>query len=285
MTIKQALQNNTARLEQKQVDRPDFEAELLLTAVLDKDRAFLLAHPEQKLTPLQIIKYWRLINLKTSNWPTAYLTGHQEFFGLDFLVNRHTLIPRPETELLVESALKLIPSEGPVKIVETGTGSGCIIIAVAKNNPNAETEYQAVEISKEALKMAQKNALRHHLDKKIQFIHDSLLSPIIKQEFSCPLIILANLPYLTPAQVQASPSIQKEPKTALISGIDGLDLYRRMISQLTTIEAPSISMVLEIDPGQTETINKLIRDDWPKAEIEVLKDFRQQDRIIVAKIK
>ncbi len=285
MTIKQALQNNTKRLEQKQVDRPALEAELLLAVVLGKDRVFLLAHPEQRLTPLQIIKYWRLINLKTSNWPTAYLTGHQEFFGLDFLVNRHTLIPRPETELLVESALKLIPSEGPVKVIETGTGSGCIIIAVAKNNRNAETEYQAIERSKEALKIAKKNAERHNLNQKILFQHDDLLSPIIKQGFSCPLIILANLPYLTPAQVKNSPSIQKEPKTALISGIDGLDLYRRMLSQLTTVEAPSISLVLEIDPGQTETITQLIKDDWPRAEIEILKDFRQQDRIIVAKIK
>ncbi|MEI7620384.1 MAG: peptide chain release factor N(5)-glutamine methyltransferase [Candidatus Falkowbacteria bacterium] len=284
MTIKQGLKLGIKKLSQKQIDRPSLEAELLLASVLKKDRVFLLAHNEQELTILQNIRYRYLISKKINNWPTAYLIGHQEFFGLDFIVNKHTLIPRPETEQLVESALNLIPKNGPVEIIETGTGSGCIIISVAKNNPNPETRYRAIEISQEAFKTAKLNAKQNNLDQKIEFINTSLLTPIINQEFSCPIIILANLPYLTPNQFKTSPSIQKEPQSALISGLDGLDLYREMISQTATIKAPSITLILEIDPEQSTVITQLAKDNWPNSEVEILKDFRGDDRIVIIRI-
>ncbi|PJA10095.1 peptide chain release factor N(5)-glutamine methyltransferase [Candidatus Falkowbacteria bacterium CG_4_10_14_0_2_um_filter_41_15] len=283
MTIKQALKKNTAKLSQKHIARPDLEAELLLASVLKRDRVFLLAHSEKRLTVCQRIKYRHLISLKINHWPTAYLTGHQEFFGLDFIVNRRTLIPRPETELLVESALKLIPRNNPTEVIEIGTGSGCIIIAVAKNNPNGKTNYRAIEISRGAIKIAELNAKRHRLNLKIKFINDTLLSPISNEEFSGSLIILANLPYLRPDQFNSSPSIQKEPRNALISGPDGLGLYRKLFDQASTLKAQDITLILEIDPSQAETITQLAKNHWPNAKVEILKDFCGHERIVIIK--
>ena len=283
MTIKQALELNTAKLSQKHIDRPDLEAELLLASVLKRDRIFLLTRDKSNLTIGQRIKYHHLISLKMKNWPTAYLTGHQESFGLDFIVNKHTLIPRPETELLVESAFKLIPPNNTTEVIEVGTGSGCIIIAVAKNNPNEKTNYRAVEISKGAIKVAKKNAQEQQLKTKIKFINGSLLSPVINEEFSTPLIILANLPYLRPDQFESSPSIQKEPRGALVAGIDGLDLYRELLNQAAVLKSRDISLILEIDPNQTIAITQLAKNHWPDSKVEILKDFCGHERIVVIK--
>ena len=285
MAINQALQINIKKLNQKRIDRPDLEAELLLASVLKQDRVFLLAHGEKKLTICQRLKYRHLIAKKINPWPTAYLTGHQEFFGLDFNVNNRTLIPRPETELLVESALKIIPNNSPTEIIEVGTGSGCIIISVARNNPNPQTNYQAIEISRGAIKMARQNAQRHGLDKTIKFTLGSLLTPISSKNFSNSLIILANLPYLTPDQFTTSPSIQREPQSALISGVDGLDLYRELLQQVTRINAKDITLIMEIDPAQPPIITQLAKKYWPNSKTEVLKDFCGQDRIMIIKIK
>ncbi|MFA4942511.1 MAG: peptide chain release factor N(5)-glutamine methyltransferase [Patescibacteria group bacterium] len=281
MTIKQAITIGTEKLRQKQIDQPSLEAELLLAKILKKDRVFILTNDKKNLTIKQNLHYRYLINLKTKNWPTAYLLGQQEFFGLDFKVNKHTLIPRPETELLVESALKLIPNKDPITIIEVGTGSGCIIISVADNNTNQEANYIAIEISKKAIKMARLNAENHHLNQKIKFIKGGLLSPIIKQQFSDPVMILANLPYLTPNQFKSSLSIQREPQSALISGNDGLDLYRQMLKQAKGLKAPKLTLIIEIDPAQTSTIKELACNNWPQAKTEVLKDLRGQDRIII----
>lgn len=283
MTINQALKLNIQKLSQKGIERPDLEAELLLTSVLKKDRSFLLAHGEKRLALKQKIKYQYLIFLKLRNWPTAYLLGHQEFFGLDFKVNKHTLIPRPETELLVELALKLIPQNEETEVIELGTGSGCIIISLAKNNPNPQTKYQAIEISQGALKIAQLNAKCYNLEQKIKFQNSNLLTPFLNQKFNCPLFILANLPYLSPDQFKNSPSIQKEPQSALISGVDGLDLYRKMIEQAATIKAKNITLIIEIDPSQANTITQLAKNNWPNSKTEVIKDFCGQDRMVVIK--
>lgn len=285
MTIKEALQKNTKKLEQKKISYPGLEAELLLASAIKSDRVFLLTHPEKKLTIGQKLRYHQLINLKIKNWPTAYLTGQQEFFGLNFVVNKHTLIPRPETELLVESALKLITGKKPKEVIEVGTGSGCIIISVAKNALDQNINYSAIEISQGAIKIAKLNAQNNSLNQEIRFIKGSLLTPIIKQKISEPIIILANLPYLTPNQFKSSPSIWKEPLSALVSGVDGLDLYRQLINQTALIKAEDISLILEIDPAQTRAITQLIRDHWPDAQIEVIKDFRNDDRLIIIQKK
>jgi release factor glutamine methyltransferase len=185
----------------------------------------------------------------------------------------------------VESALKLIPPDQPVNVIEVGTGSGCIIISVVKNNPNQKTSYSAIEIFPKTMKVAQLNARRHQVDKKIKFINNSLLIPLLNQEFSSPLIILANLPYLRPDQFETSPSIQKEPYRALVSGPDGLDLYRRLLDQVETVKAKDITLILEIDPDQATAITQSVRARWEKAQIEILPDFCGQDRIVIVKIK
>jgi len=281
MTIKQGLLRGAKKLEQKLIERPDLEAELLLAGILHQNRVFLLAHGEQSLTLRQKIKYQALIYLKSQGWPTAYLTGHQEFFGLDFLVNNKTLIPRPETELLVETALKIIPSAGPATVIEVGTGSGCIIVSVVKNNPNQEVNYQAGEISRGALQIAQINASRYEVADKIKFVHGSLLDLVDKSKLTAPLIILANLPYLTPEQVKNSPSIQREPQSALISGSDGLDLYRELLAQTRGLSIKNLTLILEIDPEQSDAITALAKNYWPEATVEILADFRGQNRIAV----
>ncbi|HRY63686.1 MAG TPA: peptide chain release factor N(5)-glutamine methyltransferase [Patescibacteria group bacterium] len=285
MTIKQALTTSSQKLKQKGLEASYLEAEILLAHALSKDRVWLLSHSEDKISWGQTRKYRRLIRRRLSGWPVAYLLGYQEFFNSNFLVNRHTLIPRPETELLVETAIELAPSQSPREIVDIGTGSGCIIISLAKNMPHPTVAYTGIDISRLALKTAQINAARNGVAKKIKWLKGDLLSPILTKEFSFPLIITANLPYLTPEQFAASPSIQKEPRLALISGLDGLDAYRRFFKQSIKLKAKDITFVLEIDPSQNQAIRKLAKEYWPQAETSIKIDLRGQERIVVIKIK
>ncbi|MDP2736815.1 MAG: peptide chain release factor N(5)-glutamine methyltransferase, partial [bacterium] len=246
MTLGQILIDGAGKLNQRQITNPHLEAEILLSKILKKPREFILAHGENKLTAEQIKNFQSLVFRRLKGEPIAYLTGHKEFYGLNFKVNKNVLIPRPETELMVEEALKLVARSSsasarqrrdgqPVTLADIGTGSGCIIIALAKQNINGK--LLATDISAKALAVARQNAKNNHVDKKIKFLKGGLLEPIVKNKLIInrqPLIILANLPYLTPTQIKNSPTIKYEPKLALAAGSDGLKYYRRLFKQIKT---------------------------------------------------
>ncbi|MBU0597212.1 peptide chain release factor N(5)-glutamine methyltransferase [Patescibacteria group bacterium] len=273
-----------------QINRLD--AELIIAHVLNKAREFVVAHPEYKITKLQSYKFKKLINKKIADVPTAYLTGHKEFYGLNFLVNTHTLVPRPETELIVDFAIEEIQramkNEQRATLIDVGTGSGCIPIATLSTLQHFNTSTPitfATDISKPAIKIAKKNAKNHNVN--IKFLHGNLLDPIFTNKFithhSSFIILTANLPYLTEEQFKSESSIQHEPKSALIAEKKGLALYEQLFKQIKSLSKTynlKPKTYIEIDPLQSNSITKLIQKHLPTAKIEIKKDLAGHNRIV-----
>jgi len=303
-TIPQLLQ-----LASRQINNLD--AELILSHILGEPREYILSHPEKNVDLLTQLKFKKFLKKRANNIPLAYITGHKEFFGLDFVVNKHTLIPRPDTEILVEEAIKTInrqPTTGKTLLVDIGTGSGCIPISILKTIKTFRTSRTftafAIDISKKALKVAKRNAKKHNVD--ITFLHGNLLKALISHkhlntQILKHIFITANLPYLTEEQYNSEPSIQHEPKSALIAKDGGLELYKKLlqqIKQLSTTYNLQPTTYLEIDPSQKQKIITLIKEIWPNIQVEinpaplflkkkwcwVKKDLAGQDRVVVLKI-
>jgi release factor glutamine methyltransferase len=266
------------------------EAELLIAHVLKKPREFFLTHPEFKIGRLRNWKILKLIKKRKQGIPLAYLTGHKEFFGLDFEVNKHTLIPRPETEIMVDEVLDEIKRLKNYKItlIDIGTGSGCIPVAIAnqirKSGLSVIRNSYAIDISRRALRVARKNAKKH--DVKINFLHGNLLSPILKSEIinhQSEIIITANLPYITEEQFRNEPSIQHEPKNALVTENNGLDLYEKLLKQIAKYQISDIECFFEIGPNQSQLITELIKKHLPQVDIQIKKDLSGLNRVVTVK--
>jgi len=253
MIIKEALSWADKKLKSKSLS-PALDAEVLLSHALKKSKEFLFANPDFELSKLQATSYKLLVRRRANHWPIAYLTGHKAFYGLDFKVTPDVLIPRPETELLVERALQILQATtyppdiarrkslraGKLQaIIDIGTGSGAIIIAIAKKLAEYSGIVQntphlyATDISKQALKVAKQNAKKHKVAERIRFEHCNLIENC-KLEIENSLV-LANLPYLAPGQVSSNPDLKHEPRSALVAGPDGLKHYRNLFKQIEAI--------------------------------------------------
>jgi release factor glutamine methyltransferase len=296
MTIAQALKFATAKLNNKKIKIPHLEAEILLSEILKKTREFLLAHGEKKITTGQISKLKLQISQRLKGRPVAYLTGHKEFYGLDFKVNKDVLIPRPETELMIEETLKIITHiSQPMTITDIGTGSGCIIITLAKllNKESKTANYKlwGIDISKKALIVAGQNAKTHLVAKNIKFKRGNLLEPILKNNKSAvsrqPVIILANLPYVWKKWKNNtsvdSIGLKFEPKIALYTGKNGLELYEKLFKQMKKIRIAGYALC-EIDPRQTAEIKQLIKRELPQSKLQIKKDLSGLNRLAIIKI-
>lgn len=270
------------------------EAQILLSHMTQQSREFIITHPEKKVDLLNYLKFRRLVNKRKKGVPVAYLTGHKEFFGLDILVNKYTLVPRPETEILVEKVIEEIRNKkleiGEIILIDVGTGSGCIPISILKNINRNNIKAFAIDISKQALKIAQQNASNYNVD--INFLQGNLLEPISKFHnslFRIPnsqIIITANLPYLTQEQFDEEPSIQHEPKSALVADDNGLALYKKLLEQIKEIALCymcHVTCFMEIDPSQSQPLLEYIKSIFPKANIEVIKDLSGNDRVVKVK--
>lgn len=267
-SVNKALNIATAKLNDNSTSA-SLDVEVLLSHILNKNRSWLLTHPDFRISLWQNIKYNNLIKKRINNHPIAYLIGYKEFYGLKFKVNKHTLVPRPESELFIDELKKINPHKKT--IVDIGTGSGCIIISAAKNLP--DNLFLGIDISKKALRVARQNAQHHNI--KLRLIQNNLLESLdIKID-----IIMANLPYLTQKQMQ-EPSIQREPIQALASGVDGLNHYRQLIEQIKNLEHKPDHILLEIDPIQSTTLEKIIKDRLPHYKINIIPDLNKQNRII-----
>lgn len=260
------------------------EAEILLAHTCRTTRENIFAHPEKIVPLLQKWYFSYLVNKRKNGFPIAYLTGEKEFFGLNFLVNKYTLIPRPETEIMIEEIIKEFFSK-KIQVFDIGTGSGCIAITLATKFPNAP--IFASDISHRALRTAEINAKNNNV--KIEFKHGGLLTPWVKniqENNDQEVAITANLPYLTNTQFVQEKSIQHEPKSALVSdNRDGLELYRELCAQLknTNFTRP-LTLFFEIDPDQTMGIQKLLEEVFPNIQINITKDLCGFDRIVRARI-
>ncbi len=286
MTISQAQQDIILKLDKLDLTNPQLEADILLSYILKKPSEWLLAHPEFQVNSLQIINHKLKIRRRLKGESLAYILGHKYFYGYKFIVNKHVLVPRPETEMMVDIAREQRTKNKEQTIfVDVGTGSGCIIIALAKKLKYGK--FIAVDISKKALKVAKENARLHSLENKISFLHGNLLSPIINNKsitnHQSPITICANLPYLTPIQLKNSPSIQAEPKNALVGGFDGLKYYRELFKQLKLLPNKNITVLCEIDPSQSKAISKLIKEKLPECKFEIKKDLRGLERLVILK--
>jgi release factor glutamine methyltransferase len=273
------------------------ETDLLLAFLLKKSRTFILSHPEKKLTAAQYRRFNDLVNARRSGMPLAYLTGEQSFYNLNLKVSSQVLIPRPETEIIVDLILEdLAQLPRPINIIDVGTGSGAIILSLAENIKKQQanifllSSFFGLDISASALCIARQNANKY--GQKIHFFKRDLLNNIpekIRQVLfdddsnkPLELIITANLPYLTLAQIQASPSIQCEPNLALNGGRDGLKYYRALFRQINKYKTKlkKITIYCEIDPSQKKTILKLAAALIPQATYNIYRDLRKKNRFL-----
>jgi release factor glutamine methyltransferase len=255
---------------------PSKELDLLLALAWHKNIEYIYKHPEANISVATTKTFNKLARKRLAGWSMAYLKGYKEFFGYKFLVNKHTLIPRPDSELIVEQVLTYLKKSNikQANIIDIGTGSGCLISSIAKNYPNAK--YTAVDISIKALQIARTNARKLGLKTKIKFLKSNLFKKIRNQTFD---IIIANLPYLTPKQLQ-EPSIKKEPRVALLAGSDGLSYYRKFLEQVPKYLNKQYLILLEIDPSQKDLIQASIEVDLPQAKIKFIKDLAGHVRVV-----
>lgn len=269
---------------------PEIESDALLSHIIKQPKEFLYVHGDTKLTNKQLAEFIKLAKRRSSGVPLAYVIGYKYFYGLKFAVNRHVLIPRPESEWLVDKALKFIranQSEGKkplsskreskklpknfnkrkLKVIDVGTGSGCIAISIAKHTKNS-VQTSATDISLKTLAVAQNNAKCH--DVTIQFYHSDLLSGI-RGKFD---IIIANLPYVPVTDyIILRESLKHEPMHALTDGTDNSTLIQKFAEQALKKLAPNGIILLEIDPSSKPILQKL-KKKMPSASMKFAKDLR-----------
>lgn len=279
MTLREALTSATQRLNQDPHLAPtaNRDAELLLLHTLDLPRTAFYTDPTRPLTPAEQTAFNQTIARRLTHEPIQYITGVQEFFGLALRVTPATLIPRPETELLVEAVLDRLAKDRPLRLADIGTGSGAIAIALATHLSQAE--ILAVDLSPAALEIAHENARTHGVAHRVPFLQSDLLT-----QQSGPFdAILANLPYIPEAdRPSLHPQVRDhEPATALFAGPDGLDLYRRLIPQAAVALAPGGLLALEFGLGQRDSLAHLLAD-W--RDLRFVDDFQGIPRIALARI-
>ena len=286
-TIQQVLEQATISLTQ--VDEADarFDAQVLLSHILHTERSFLYAYPEHELTPEQEQQYQALIERRSRGEPVAYLIGHKEFYGLDFLVDQRVLIPRPETELLVEAALnacrKMLDAGHTPIVVDIGTGSGAIPVTLAVIESRLPYLY-ASDISDDALDVALLNCQRHHVEDRIRLLHGDLLGPLPEAVD----ILTANLPYIGTDELEEIPLDVRayEPHLALFSGPLGLDIIVRFIQELQYSQKLKEGAILlfEIGYRQHEALTSILQEIWPQAILTFMKDFAGWNRVLQVKL-
>jgi len=275
ITINTALSSARQRLADIS-ETAALDARVLLAHLLNKDKSWLLAHPEAPLSRSQAAALNNAVKLLQSGAPLPYLLGEWEFFGLSFVVTPDVLIPRPETELLVETALDWIKESGnPVKAAEAGTGSGCIAVSLAVNAANLH--LTATDISPKAIEIAQRNADRHHVSNQISFLENDLLLGLTgPYELIC-----ANLPYI-PTETLGNLDVSRhEPETAMDGGEDGLDHIRRLLPQAANLLSEEGLLLMEIEADQGKAVKRLAAEAFPEAGIQVKSDLANKDRLLV----
>ncbi|MEN6349693.1 MAG: peptide chain release factor N(5)-glutamine methyltransferase [Syntrophomonas sp.] len=274
--IKELLEWTTRFFAEKGIVNPRLEAEVLLARILEKDRVYLYAHFDKPVNRDEREQFRHYIIRRVKGEPVAYITGHKEFMSLDFQVNPAVLIPRPETELLVELALDLAGGMNEVRICDVGTGSGAIAISLAAYCPTARVF--ATDISPEALKIARGNAARY--GDKVSFHQGDLLSPL--QDKGSFDIIVANLPYIAEAEFrELEPGVREyEPSGALLAPGDGLDIYRRLVPQALKVLSPGGYILMEIDPRQSKKALEMVQGF---SDYHLVQDLAGLDRIVKAR--
>ena len=278
MRILEVIQKTTPYFEKQRIESPRLTIELLLAHLLKKKRMDLYLEFERELDEATLIKLREMVRRRVAGEPLQYITGEVEFCGLKFQVDKRVLIPRPETELLVETVV----GRNPRKIGDVGTGSGCIAIALAKKLP--EAEISALDISPEALEVARGNASLHQIEKNIRFLESDLLEAL-SGSFVVDTIV-SNPPYIADRELAKLPKEVRdfEPVRALAAGEDGLKVIQRLVMDARRILSPSGFIALEIGAGQRAAVEEIFGQQG-YVVVEVVKDLQGHERVIVAQPK
>jgi release factor glutamine methyltransferase len=274
-TIQNALQNARRQI-QPASDSASLDAQVLLAEVLGVDRSYLLSHPEQNLTAEQDSRFNALVERCAAGEPLAYLLGRRAFYDRDLVVSPDVLVPRPETEVLLERALAFAKGKSNLTAVDVGTGSGALAVTFAANVSQAI--IYATDRSPAALAIAQQNASLHA--PQVTFLEGDLLQPLLERDIHLDLI-MANLPYIPSDEVPMLAVSKHEPLMALDGGSDGLVLVRRLLSQAVTLINPSGLTLLEIGAGQGTAAQALAQTVFPNAHVTVELDYAGLDRLVV----
>jgi release factor glutamine methyltransferase len=276
--VRQATREAVQALEGERVDSPRLDAELLLAHALGTNRAWVLAHPERRLTPKELTRFRDLVGRRLGREPLAYITGHREFFGLDLAVDARVLIPRPETELLVEQALALarrLPE--PPLIADVGAGSGASAVALAVHLPAAR--IYALDQSPDPLAVSAENARRHGVEGRVVCLEGDLLDPLPETVH----IVTANLPYVASEEWESlAPEIRvHEPQAALDGGPGGLEVIRRLLAMAGRHLRPQGAILLEIGAEQGPAARTLAAEHFPQARVDLHQDSAGLDRLLI----
>jgi len=278
-TIEQLITWTKQYFSDKGIDTPRLDAEVLLSHILGQDRVYLYVHFDQPLVPAELIRYREAVKQRVLHQPVAYITGHKEFMGLDFIVSPAVLIPRPDTEILAETALERLPNLGAAapNILDVGTGSGALIISLLHKLPAAQG--MAVDVSAAALEIAAANAARHGVNGRLTLAVSDLFAVLGEQRFSA---ILSNPPYIPTAEICGlAPEVRCEPQLALDGGCDGLDCYRRLLLACPQYLEPGGFLALEVGSGQAQVVAALTAA-VPGLEVAAIrKDYAGIDRVVV----
>lgn len=294
LDVRAALKQAMARLRAARVPSHTLAAELLLMRVLERDRAWLYAHPEEAIAPHAAQRYFALIDRRIEGVPTQYLTGWQEFWGLQFEVGPGVLIPRPETEHVIEVALARLGPPDPtdarprgagMRIADVGAGSGCIAIALARELPGAR--IYATDISAAALAYARRNAARHAVSEHIQFVRCNLLDAFLHRPPARPPsfdLIVSNPPYIGRREADTLPKEVRahEPHQALFAGDEGHEFYAPLVDQARNLLRPGGLLVVELGYNAVARVQPLLDAPGDWAGVEVTHDLAGIPRVLAA---
>jgi release factor glutamine methyltransferase len=274
LTVAEALQLATVAFKAYS-ESARLDATVLLGHILERPRTWLVAHPDSRLSAKERSGVERALKEAAAGVPLPYLVGHQEFYGLDFYVNRDVLIPRPETELLVELALMWLKTHPGRRVVaDIGTGSGCIAVSLAVNQP--DLIVYARDISRGALRVAAQNSTQHQVGGRVHLACGDLMG-VLPEAVD---VLCANLPYIPSSTLEGLPVARHEPRQALDGGVDGLVSIRRLLMQVPVGVKPGGLIVLEIEEGQGSAVISLAGESFPDASIKCHPDLAGLDRVL-----
>lgn len=277
-TVGGALASATARLRTANIPSPRLDAELLLGHLLQLSRTRLAIDANEPIDPKTALELESLVERRLAGEPVAYLIGHREFMGHDFRVGQGVLVPRPETEMLVELAVEMIERRwpvGPVRVLDVGTGSGAIALSLALLT-SERVRIAASDISSDALRFARMNRAHLGLEHRVTLIRGDLLT-WTRGPWD---LILSNPPYLRPDQIEGNWEISAEPRLALDGGQQGLEPIERMLAQSVAIVGPRFGMLIELDPDNAALAGELAQVQFPTASVRIVPDLTGRDRFL-----
>jgi release factor glutamine methyltransferase len=264
----------------KGIENPRLDAEVLLSHILGKDRLYLYTHFDQPLTPDELAAYRQAVKQRVMYAPVAYINGYKEFMGLDFAVNPAVLIPRPDTEILVEAALERLTGVAAPDVADLGTGSGAIIVSILVKLSAARGT--AIDISPEALKVAEENAGRHGVAGRLSCLQGDMLEVLADKKFDA---LLSNPPYIPDGDIAGlSPEVRQEPRQALAGGADGLDFYRRIVAQGAEHLKPGGFIAVEVGIDQAREVARLANAGTGLKTETIANDYAGIERVVIFRL-